>query len=93
MYKKQHNTKGVEEIETKMDELVKELNDEGNILSCLMRMDASLSDFVEKIKLSLYSNFFKQSLKLISNASTIEGKVCWSAHLKSTWLVNELLTV
>ena len=51
----------VGEIETRLSELVEELDDGGNILDGLTRMDASSSDLMKKEELSLYSCFTKQS--------------------------------
>ena len=50
------------EIETRLGELVKELDDGGNILSGLTRMDMSSSDLVKEKELPLYSCFTKQRL-------------------------------
>ena len=55
----------VGKIETRISELVEELDNEGDILSHLMRMDVSLNDFMKKKELSLYCCFTKQNLKFI----------------------------
>ena len=52
----------IREIETRVCELVEELDNGGDLLGGLTRMNMSLSDLMTEEDLSLYSCFIKQRL-------------------------------